>query len=189
VRPVEGRVGSADPAGAWHTTCEVRERFEEGRAPFHDAGRETVREQTWQDGGPGPGGLFLDVLEDERARAERYNHYFSIVLLRGDKMETAELLRNVTTHVRGSDVVGMVLPGGEYVRERGRGGRLRLPIDWVGLYGAVGILFPETDREGAKVALKRITSLLSSDQEVRVGYAVYPEDSTDASELLSLASD
>lgn len=148
-----------------------------------------MREHGWRDAGQASEGLFLDVLEDERARSERYNHYFSVVLLRAGRMETADLLNNVQSHVRGSDMVGMVLPGGEYVRERARGGPLRLPVDWSGLYGAVGILFPETDREGAKVALKRITSLLSSDEDVRVGYAVYPEDSTDSAELLSLASD
>ena len=135
-----------------------------------------------------PEGLFLSVVEDERARSERYNHYFCVVLLRADKMEMAELLRNVRSHVRGSDIVGIMLPGGRYIRQRGSSPSVRLPVDSAGPFGAVGVLLPETDGEGAKVALKRILSLLIAEQDVRVGYAVYPEDSTDSSELLSLAS-
>jgi len=135
-----------------------------------------------------PEGLFLNVVEDEQARSERYNHYFCVVLLRADKVETAELLWNVRSHVRGSDIVGIMLPGGRYIRQRRGSRRVRLPVDWTGPFGAIGVLLPETDGEGAKVALKRILSLLSAEQDVRVGYAVYPEDSTDAAELLSLAA-
>jgi len=147
-----------------------------------------VYEQPWEGDQLTPEGLFLNVVEDERARSERYNHYFCVVLLRADKMEMGELLRNVRSHVRGSDIVGIMLPGGRYIRQRRASRPVHLPVDSAGLLGAVGVLLPETDGEGAKVALKRILSLLAAEQDVRVGYAVYPEDSTDASELLSLAS-
>jgi len=142
-----------------------------------------------QSGGPAPEGLFLEVVDDERARSERYNHYFSVVLLRADSQDAAELLRSVRSQLRGSDIVGMVLPGGEYVRERAGGGRPQSLVDWTGIYGAVGILLPETDREGARIALSRIVALLNADESVKVGCAVYPEDSTDAGELLARASE
>ena len=135
-------------------------------------------------------GIFWQVVEDERIRSERYNHYFSVVLLRADRDMTVELFSKVQAHLRASDIVVMVLSDGRYIRGLEEEEQLRAAMGERDVPEAVGMVFPETDREGVKISLARLTELITSWGEaiVRVGYAVYPEDSTDALDLLSIAS-
>jgi hypothetical protein len=153
------------------------------------------------EGAPGPGMLpaisgkwqsvsFLDVVAFEQRRSERYNHYFVIALLSPMKVGLRELVRTAAKALRASDLLGSVEPDGTF------------HVDWAHLSGrnhesywlsqpdksVLGIILPQTDRPGANTALRRITGMLGTDEAVSVRYAVYPDDSTDPSELLAIAS-
>lgn len=132
---------------------------------------------------------FEQVVQLEQVRAERYNHYFAVALLRTERLPMADVLRPVALATRRSDLLGLVDTEGRYHpvdvdREHATSaeGLGDVTNDW-----RIGIIFPETDRPGAAVALRRIMSSLTADNGVVNGCAVYPDDSTDPGELISRA--
>ena len=52
----------------------------------------------------------------------------------------------------------------------------------------VGIVLPQTDRNGALRAVERLSAVLPSHEQVRIGMAVYPDDSTIPDELMAIAA-
>ncbi|KPK65278.1 MAG: hypothetical protein AMK73_03445 [Planctomycetes bacterium SM23_32] len=133
---------------------------------------------------------FLEALLAEKHRAERYNHYFAVAVLVSRGLPGSDLLQITAASLRVSDLTGVVDEQGCYhLFPRPAGGEPSLSAAILGHGGrTVGVILPETDREGAEAALKRLSGILTADDDVRIGYAVYPEDSTAPEELLSIAS-
>jgi len=53
---------------------------------------------------------------------------------------------------------------------------------------SVAALLPETDRAAAGCALRRFEAMLTGDEAVRIGLAVYPLDGTESAQLLRMAA-
>lgn len=118
---------------------------------------------------------FLLLLECEVARARRRRSPVSVVLLKVDPADR-----------------GLMEEVAKYARE---GYRL---LDVLGTFDdrAVGMLLPDSDREGAQVAAQRVLSSFSSARDLSearkadrltVGVATFPEDGKEARELLAAA--
>lgn len=118
---------------------------------------------------------FLLLLECELQRARRRRSPVSVVLLKIDPAATA-LTEEVAKYAR-------------------QGYRL---LDVLGTFEdrAVGMLLPDTDREGAQVAAQRVLSSFSSARDLAdarkadrlsVGVATFPGDGKEARELLRAA--
>ena len=133
---------------------------------------------------------FIEVLDREHHRCQRYNHYFSLVVASSSQIGAAEMLKRLLHAVRSSDVLGMVDEEGRYHVLNVSGEVLASVYDRVTAPGKaqVGIILPETDRGGAQAALDRMSSNLSAAEQVRMGLAVYPDDSTSVPELIRLAA-
>ncbi|MHC4481675.1 MAG: hypothetical protein ACYS1C_12005, partial [Planctomycetota bacterium] len=120
----------------------------------------------------------------------RYNHYFSLLVLSSVKLSALAILCRVSGTVRGSDIVGLVDREGRYHRAARTGNsspRLFAPSDGQTAQ-MVGIILPETDRRGGEITTERLGAVLAADEEVTIGMAVYPDDSTSPEELLSIAA-
>ena len=134
--------------------------------------------------------LVLEALNQEKRRSERYNHYFSLAMLRSQKLTAVDLLRTAAGVFRGSDLVGVVDAGGR-LHLLGCGGRtLESILSFAADHGDVSVaaVLPETDRGAAGCALRRFEGMLTTDDGVGIGLAVYPDDSTDVEELLRMAA-
>lgn len=133
---------------------------------------------------------FVDVVALEQRRAERYNHYFVVVLMDPMKVSLPDLLRTAAKSLRASDVLGAVDPYGRFHWDwicEGRRSQESPSAEW-SEKGLLGAILPETDGRGADLALRRITGKLGTDEVVSARYAVYPDDSTDPAELVAIAS-
>ena len=126
---------------------------------------------------------FAEWLEQERHRAGRYNHYFSLVVLVSVKLSAPAIVRRVGSLLRASDIMGLVHGNGA----RNLVHRLR-GVKAAEQHQMVGIILPQTDRAGARITVSRLRSVLSADDAVSIGTAVFPDDSTEPAELLSIAS-
>jgi len=134
--------------------------------------------------------LVVEALDMEKRRSERYNHYFSLIMLSSQQLTAADLLATAANVFRRSDMLGVVDAAGRF-HQLGWGGRT---LDGVLAFAAdhadasVAALLPETDRAAAGCALRRFEAMLTGDEAVRIGLAVYPLDGTDVNELLRLAT-
>ena len=132
----------------------------------------------------------LSTLDREKIRSQRHNHYFTVVVMSSTKLGTVDLLSTAAGVFRASDLVGLLDGEGRYLVV----GCCGCALEEVGgvlehaHVPAVAAVLPETDRTAAGCALKRFESMITSDDEVRVGLAVYPDDSTDSAELLRIAA-
>ena len=128
---------------------------------------------------------FTERLTHEKLRCERYNHYFSVLLISPGKARVRSLFKRVRGSLRSSDLVGLV--GGPLAYRWLF--RADCPRNWRGVnVRAVGVLLPETDKSGARTATERLQGLMAPQEEVKIGFAVYPEDATDPLELIRIAS-
>ncbi len=138
----------------------------------------------------GSGEPFIDLVELEQHRAERYNHYFAVAMLSSGRIGASDLFRIAASCLRTSDLLGLVDPDGRYhrvarPRERmARAAQLGDAFrDW-----AVGVILPETDRDGAEIALTRIRGLTTTDNAVTARCAVYPNDCTQPADLVRMVA-
>ena len=132
----------------------------------------------------------LATPNQEKRRSERYNHCFSLAMVSAQKLAAVDLLRAAADTFRGSDLVGVVDAGG-HLHVLGCGGRtLESVLSFAADHGDVSVaaVLPETDRGAAGCALRRFEAMLTTDDGVGIGLAVYPDDSTDAAELLQIAA-
>lgn len=131
---------------------------------------------------------FLEMVAFEQLRSQRYDHYFVVALLNPVKVSLQDLVRTAAKSLRSSDLLGLVDADGRFhwAYQPGRNRRSHQPVSPES--GQMGIIMPETDRRGADVALQRIADSLGTNEAVSVSYAVYPDNSTDPSELLAMAS-
>ena len=81
-----------------------------------------------------------------------------------------------------------VIANGEAGQAGGRGQQTDNPTRIGGrdVTKRVAVILPETDEKGARTALDRLNTVLLNIPDVRTHLAVYPADSTDLGELLSL---
>ncbi len=138
----------------------------------------------------GSGEAFIDLVELEQHRAERYNHYFAVAMLSSGRIGVSDLFRIVARCLRTSDLLGLVDPDGRYHRVARPKERMAWDAqlsdafsDWT-----VGVILPETDRDGAEVALTRMRSLTTSDDAVTARCAVYPNDCTQPADLVRMVA-
>lgn len=131
-----------------------------------------------------------DVVEREAHRAERYNHYFALVVVASQEISLPDLLQRVPPALRASDAVGVFGPRGRYwrlTRPRDRADGALPHAVREGTRSKVGILLPETDRSGATTAVNRLSNALAGAEDIRFGTAVYPEDGTEPDQLIQSA--
>ena len=133
---------------------------------------------------------FEEAVLLEQLRAERYNHYFTVALLSSANLAMSDLLRPVAHATRRSDVLGLLDAEGRYHRVEADRERAICAegLDLLAAGWRVGIVFPETDRAGAAVVLRRVMSSLTVEDGVSARCAVYPEDGTSPKDLISVAA-
>lgn len=131
---------------------------------------------------------FLEIVAFEQLRSQRHDHYFVVALLSPVKVGLQDLVRTAAKTLRSSDLLGLVDADGcfHWAYQPGRNRESHHPVSPDS--GQIGIIMPETDRRGADIALQRIADILGTNEAVSVSYAVYPDNSTDPSELLAIAS-
>ena len=131
-----------------------------------------------------------ETLRVEKRRAERYNHYFSVLLLRSPKLDHLELVNAACWALRATDMLGILDGNGDYHVFERSGGAEPAAAEAPAVEGAeaVAVVLPETDKEGVQVAVNRLRVAFTAEDEVTARYAVYPDDSTDTNELISIAA-
>lgn len=139
----------------------------------------TQRSHRGEADGTQAAGLFLARLREEAERALRYNHFFTIAGARPQRTSPEALYGRVRLHLRSTDIVGVVGDGDD---TGGGGGRAA-----AGNGKWVAAILPETDREGAHATVQRLTAVLHNMLDVKICFAVYPDDSTDPEQLLRMA--
>jgi len=132
--------------------------------------------------------LFLQWLTQERQRCERYNYFFSVLVLASPKLSASEILNRVSGSLRRSDEVGAVDGEGHYLCLTPTRELMQEDETESQHRGIVGIILPQTNRSGGLKAVERLSAVLPSSEQVGVGLAVYPDDSTDPEELLAIAA-
>jgi len=137
------------------------------------------------------GETFVEKVEQERARCERYNHFFALVSFECAREALDDVLERIRSVVRKVDVVGVISDGGDAEKEEAPdenpGGLVENPGKATRT-GRVGAIMPETDRTGALAASTRALAALEKTREGGVLIAVYPDDATDARELVRLVA-
>ena len=123
---------------------------------------------------------FREKVRYERDRSQRYNNFFAIISIECDKSRDAsEVAGMVRKCVRNVDVVDVLLDeepadgaptGGGPDREE----RLR-----------IGVLLPHANKEVARIASERIVTSLNHGFR-KSAFAVYPDDATDWTRLISM---
>ncbi len=131
-----------------------------------------------------------ETLRHEKRRSERYNHYFSVLLLRSPKLDHLQLARAASATLRATDVLGVLDGSGDHHVFDTNRESVRASADALVVEGAEAVVavLPETDKEGVQVAVNRLRVAFTADDQVTAGYAVYPDDSTDTDELISIAA-
>jgi len=127
------------------------------------------------------GESFLRKVRREKERSERYKHFFALVAFECDPDELGQALSRVQASLRNADIVG-VLPRAELLTPPEEGGP---PASNPG--HRVGMVMPETNRQGADVAARRALRAIDG-AERPFAMALYPDDSTDAVELLRMVA-
>ncbi|MHC4480148.1 MAG: nucleotidyl cyclase domain-containing protein [Planctomycetota bacterium] len=126
----------------------------------------------------------------EKARSARYNHYFSLLTLSSPRISAAALLRRISGFLRDSDILGLLDTEGRY-HCVGRFGDTLQKLredEREQHYEKVGIILPETDRDGTETALERLKGMVAAEEAVSFRMAVFPDDGTDPRELARAAS-
>lgn len=118
---------------------------------------------------------FSAMLKREVQRSQRCNHYCVAALVPVTGQGVAGFIKAGLACFRETDVLGL-LEGGIGESDGGAGIR---PV-------YLGILLPETDREGGQVAVRRAARVLQPETG-RYGLAACPDDATSASDLLKRA--
>ena len=115
--------------------------------------------------------LFLDRVDNELKRAERYRIFISLIVLDVDFIQTAFPQQSESVL---SDIMGLVQKS---IRA----------IDNISMLSPykLGLLFPETTRQGAEIASKRISEIIKDklselndkklDQVIPLEMASYPD--------------
>lgn len=127
---------------------------------------------------------FVEILEKEIARSQRYKHIFSLVVIDLDHFKQ---VNDVFGHAEGDKVIGFL---GDSLR------KLKREIDVAGRLGGeeFGLLLPETEAEGAKVLIKRIQDYIRNQPTSKVneitfsaGIAEFPTDAEKSKALINKA--
>jgi len=128
-------------------------------------------------------------LAEEARRAQRYNHYFSVIVMNSNETAPRDMFTRLRHLLRDTDLLEVIIhrvraPRGRRftnVIRRARFGR-------AAEHQRVVAVLPETDRTGAEIALGRLRGGLPEKDNLLAGLSVFPDDTTDPHELLSLAA-
>ncbi|MGD2174037.1 MAG: hypothetical protein PVJ27_01440 [Candidatus Brocadiaceae bacterium] len=124
---------------------------------------------------------FLDRLVEEADRSQRYNHFFSVLVVRARKQQAEEVYRRLKGQLRRSDMME-ILPASPAWEQAEVEPEVPLPEGT-----EVAAILPETNRAGAKAAVERLRTFLVNAGSVGFGLAVFPDDGTDGRQLLRKA--
>ncbi len=136
----------------------------------------TSTANAYQPASPTPAAL-LEKLDGEARRCERYNHFCSLLLLDCRNHDPGRVYARVREQLRSTDYVELL--GGAHCAPMAQNGRRPCRI---------AAILPETAAGGARTAMQRLQGLLPDIADVQFGLAVYPDDGTDAPQLLRAAS-
>ena len=128
-------------------------------------------------------GLY-ETLTAETCRSLRYNHFFSVVVLkcRADRPES--VCDRIRRHLRGTDHVALLGPG-----EAGDTGEpAAAPAQSGSCDCLIVAALPETDAAGARPVVRRLRSCLPEAADLRIGLAVFPDDGSDPWRLVTRAA-
>ena len=125
---------------------------------------------------------FMERLEEEVRRSERYEHLLGLLVLSSERTDPQDVYRRVRPRLRRTDFGEIIRVGGALRSVRGARAGIAAGAEQV-----VAVL-PETNRAGAETAADRLKRYLPNMGDVKLGLAVYPDDSTDPQELLRLAA-
>ncbi len=116
-------------------------------------------------------GYFETMLKREIRRSQRHNHYFATAMLLLDQERMSDCIWVARNCFRETDLLGLV-PSGEDEK-----GQRRFFL---------GVLMPETNRDGGITAAARAMRALQAEED-GYGLSVYPDDATDLDGLLKQA--
>lgn len=132
---------------------------------------------------------FLGRLKEEAERSLRYNHFFTVAIIASYRTSPDDICGRVKALLRQSDCVEVIdadKDDGTRMLRAGRGATSRsaraLKHRWV------VVVLPETNREAAHSALRRLKGALGGADDVLWGVAVYPDDAATPTELLKAAA-
>lgn len=132
---------------------------------------------------------FQERLEHETRRSQRQNHFLGLLVVRSERTAPRDVRHRIKPWLRCTDFVEVIRVAGAFGGEPG-GGREGATVSRTGTAGEaeeVAAMLPETDRAGAEEAVARLKEYLPNMGDVKLGLAVYPDDSTDARDLLAFA--
>ena len=130
---------------------------------------------------------FLARLAEEARRAERYGRRFAVIFVSCRQANPREVFNNVRPRLRCTDIVEVIRGRSSSSAESAYAASVADPSDTTPR-DQVAVILPETGRRGTVVALDRLRSDLVALQDLRLGMAVFPDDSKNPHELLSLAA-
>lgn len=119
----------------------------------------------------------------EARRCQRYNLFCSLMFMSCRTNSPQMVYSRVKRQLRATDYT-------ELVHERsGEGAGGRSADSCAGAKGRcrIAAILPETDARGARIALDRLRGSLRDIADLKLGFAVYPDDGSDASQLLQRA--
>ena len=127
-------------------------------------------------------------LEEETRRALRYNHFLTLAVFSSQKASAQEICDRIQPELRSTDAVDIISTS-RVAEERDRGEKLQEATATAKVREGerVGVIFIETDGHGAKAAVARLNTVLLNMDDLNVGIAVYPVDSSRPDGLLTLA--
>jgi len=125
---------------------------------------------------------FMERLEEEMKRSERYEHLFGLLVLTSRRTDPQDVHRRAGPRLRRTDFGEVIQLGAAPQSARGAEAGIGAGAEHV------AAVLPETNRAGAQAAVDRLKRYMPNMGDVKLGFAVYPDDSTDAQELLRLAA-
>jgi len=145
---------------------------------MYDTGKHFDRQPEIR-GGDAPVDVPVDLLERivwEADRCQRYNHYFSLLLVTCRPADRGTAQERMQGQLRTTDSV-------HQVRSEG------VPAGDPAAQCWVGAILPETGAAGAEAAVSRLNVLLSDVADAKLGFVVYPDDGTEPGPMLQAAVD
>ena len=131
---------------------------------------------------------FRARLAEEGRRCERYHRPFAVVFVSCPQTDPRDIFNYLRPFLRCTDIV-------EIIRSRPRlprpapGAPPRQPaLGENALRDRVAMILPETGRDGAERTLQRLQAQCTKLGDMRLGCAVFPDDSRNPPELLGKAA-
>jgi hypothetical protein len=120
-----------------------------------------------------------EALAAEAERSVRYNHFFTVLVLRCSTHDPQAVCDRVRCQLRRTDHVWLLAVGAAAQQE---------PPERAAPSGClVAAALPETDEDAAEPAAERLRAALPDAADLSIGLAVFPGDGTDPGKLVARA--